>query len=152
MTCTNDGVDDGSQTELTTKPRLAEEAASARDASTARQNRRNRQTYAALRMSSRAPAREKWRPTVDLALQTPVAAAGLRIRKGLQTRVLQSDAIGSEHGKMALLPFEKAPFSAIFRPFFIDFPRVFFIKISRYGALGANSTPNRRQQIPSPVA
>ena len=48
MTCTNDGVDDGSQRELTTKPRLAEGAASARDASTARQNRHNRQIYPVL--------------------------------------------------------------------------------------------------------
>ena len=30
-----------------------------------------------------------------------------------------------QHGKMALLPLEKAPFSAIFRHFFVDFPRVF---------------------------
>ena len=125
MTCTNDGVDDGSQRELTTKPRLAEGAASARDASTARQNRRNRQIYPALHMSSRAPTHEKWRPTRDLARQTPRAAARLRERKVWQTRVLQSSTVGSEHGKMALLAFEKAPFSAIFRHFFVDFPRVF---------------------------
>jgi hypothetical protein len=54
MTCTNDGVDDGSQRELTTKASLAEGAASARDASTARQNRHNRQIYPALHMSFRA--------------------------------------------------------------------------------------------------
>jgi hypothetical protein len=103
MTCTNGGVDDGSQRELTTKPSLAEGAASARDASTARQNRRNRQTYPALHMSSRAPDPEKWRLTVDLALQMPLAPAGLREYKVLRIRVLQSSAVGREHGKMALL-------------------------------------------------
>ena len=60
-------------------------------------------------MSFRAPAREKWRLTADLALQTPREAAALRERKVLQTSVLQSSAAGSEHGKMALLAFEKAP-------------------------------------------
>jgi hypothetical protein len=125
MTCTNDGVDDGTQRELTTKPRLAGGAASARDASTARQNRPNPQIYPALHMASRAAACEKWRPTAKMAPQTPREAAKLRERKVWQTRVLQSSVLGSEHGKMALLAFEKAPFCAIFRDFFVDFPRVF---------------------------
>ena len=88
-----------------------------RSAPSARQNRRNRQISPVLHMSFRAPTCEKWRLTVDLALQTPREAAGLRERKVLQTRVLQSSAVGSEHGKMALLPFEKAPLSAIFLTF-----------------------------------
>jgi hypothetical protein len=125
MTCTNDGVDYGSQRELTTKPRLAEGAASARDAPTARQNRRNRQSHHVLRISLLARAREKWRPTVDLARQSSRAPARLSQRKVWQTGVLQSGAVGSKNGKMALLALEKAPFCAIFRPFFVDFPRVF---------------------------
>jgi hypothetical protein len=130
MTCTNDGVDDGSQRELTTKPRLAEGAASARDASTARRNRRNRQIYPALTMASRAPAREKWRPAVDLARQTPRGAAARHERKVWQTSVLQLTTAGSEYGKMALLALEKAPFCAIFLTFrtsardFPEFPLV----------------------------
>ena len=78
-----------------------------------------------LNRSFRAPAREKWHPTADLARQTPREAARLHERKVWQTRVLQSIAAASKHGKMALLAVEKAPFCAIFRPFFVDFPRVF---------------------------
>jgi hypothetical protein len=76
-------------------------------------------------MSFRAPAREKWRPTVDLAPQTPREAAALGKRKVWQTSVLQSSAAGSELGEMALWALEKAPFCAIFRNYFVDFPRVF---------------------------
>ena len=109
MTCTNDGVDDGSQRELTTKPRLAEGAASARDAPTARQNRRNRQIYPVLHMSFRAPACEKWRLTADLALRRRARQPGsVNVRSGRRS-VLQSSAAGPEHGKMALLALEKAP-------------------------------------------
>jgi hypothetical protein len=72
-----------------------------------------------------APAREKWRLIVGLAPQTPREAAALRERKALQKRVLQSITAASEHGEMALWALEKAPFCAIFRHFFIDFPRVF---------------------------
>jgi hypothetical protein len=91
-------------------------------------------------MPFRAPDREKWRLTVDLALQTPLAATGLCEHKVLRTRVLQSSAAGSEHGEMALLAFEKAPFSAIFGHFFIDFPRVFSTSFFGMALWGANST------------
>ena len=73
----------------------------------------------------RAPAREKWRPTAELAGQTTHEAAGIRQRKVWETGVLQSSAVGSEHGEMALWALEKAPFSAILRHFFDDFLRVF---------------------------
>jgi hypothetical protein len=151
MTCTNDGVDDGSQRELTTKPRLAEGAASARDASTARQNRRNRQIYPTLHMSSRAPAREKWRPTVDLARQTPRAAGRLHERKVWQTSVLQSSTVGPAHGKMALLALKKAPFCAIFLTFRTsarDFPEYPTAKARWPGNAMTAREAARRQHAP----
>ncbi len=37
------------------------------------------------------------------------SAVRLREHKGRQTNVLQSGTAGQEHGKMALLPLEKAP-------------------------------------------
>jgi hypothetical protein len=93
-------------------------------------------------MSFRAPAREKWRSTIDLARQTPREAAALRERKILQSRVLQSIAAGPVHEEMALLAFEKAPFCATFCPFFVDFPRVFLPSLARM-ALWAQIRPRK---------
>jgi hypothetical protein len=114
----------------------------ARGAARARQNWRNHQIDPVLQMPFGAPDREKWRPTVDLAPQTPREAGGLRERKVWQTRVLQSSALGSEHGEMALWALEKAPFSATFRDFFVDFPRVFSASLPLMAPLGANATSN----------
>jgi hypothetical protein len=91
----------------------------------ARQNRRNRQISPVVHMSFRAPTGEKWRPTSDLAGQTPREAAGLRKRKVWQPGVMQSTAVRSEHGEMALSALEKAPFSVVLHHFFDDLPRVF---------------------------
>jgi hypothetical protein len=109
-------------------------------APSARQTRRNRQFCPVLHISFRAPAREKWCPTVNLALQTPRDGAALRERKVWQPRVSQSSAAGSEHGKMALWAPERVPFCAIFRPFFVDFPRVFLASLPVM-ALGARMRP-----------
>jgi hypothetical protein len=73
----------------------------------------------------RAPTFETWRPTTDRTGESPGAAAGLRKRKGWQAGVLESTAIGSEDGEMALWAPRKAPFSVIFPEFFDDFLRVF---------------------------
>jgi hypothetical protein len=91
-------------------------------------------------MSFRAPAREKWHPTANLAGQTPREAAAVRERKVWQTRALQSGAVGSEHGEMALWALEKAPFCAIFHHFFVDFPRVFSASLPMMAQSGANAT------------
>jgi hypothetical protein len=75
-----------------------------------------------------------------LAPQAPRAAAKLRDRKVWQTHVLQSSEVGRKHGEMALWALEKASFCAIFRHFFIDFPRVFLSELTVKGALGAKAT------------
>jgi hypothetical protein len=86
-------------------------------------------------MSFRAPAREKWRPTIDLAGQTLREAAAFRERKAWRTSVLQSSAARREHGEMALRAPEKAPIRDIFRFVLVDFP-VFFRELALPGALG----------------
>jgi hypothetical protein len=75
-----------------------------------------------------------------LARQTQRAAARLHERKVWRAGVLQSGTVGSEHGKMALSALEKAPFCAIFRHFFVDFPRVFSASLPEM-ALGARMRP-----------
>ena len=65
-----------------------------------------------LHMSLRAPACEKWRRAPDLAGQTPREAAVPGERKVWQPGLLQSNAVGREHGEMALWVLEKG---AIFR-------------------------------------
>jgi hypothetical protein len=92
-------------------------------------------------MLFRAPDRGKWRSTADLALQTPRAAVRLRERKIWRARVLQSGTVGWARTETAFLTLEEAPFCAIFRPFFIDFPRVF--STSLFGvALWARNEPS----------
>jgi hypothetical protein len=76
-------------------------------------------------MSFRAPAREEWRPTADLAGHAPRESAAPRERKVWRTGMLQSSAVGVERCEMALWALEKAPFCASFQRFFDDFPRVF---------------------------
>jgi hypothetical protein len=71
------------------------------------------------------PGHQKWRSTANLAHQTPRAAARLSECKILQARALQPIETGLEQGEMALLTLGKAPFCAIFRHFFVDFPCVF---------------------------
>jgi hypothetical protein len=56
---------------------------------------------------------ESWRPTTDLARQTPREAVGSFECKVQPAGVLQSIAVGSEHAEMARSVFEKAPFSVI---------------------------------------
>jgi hypothetical protein len=63
--------------------------------------------------------------TCELAVRWRLEATGVHRRKGWQLGGLRSKAAGSEHGEMALLTLEKAPFSAIFRPVLADFRRVF---------------------------
>jgi hypothetical protein len=70
----------------------------------------------------RTPAREEWRPSANLAVQTPPETGALCERKGWQGRVLQLSAVGSEQSELARSTLEKG---AIFRHFFVNFSRVF---------------------------
>jgi hypothetical protein len=76
--------------------------------------------------SFRAPTFEKWRPTVDSAKRTRREPTEMGERNVLQADRLQLSALGSKPGEMAPLGRENASFSAVFRPFVDDFPRVFW--------------------------
>jgi len=91
----------------------------------ARQNQRNREISTVLHMSGRAPVCEKWRSIGDWRARRRLDAAAFHRRKVWQNGGLRSNAVRSEHGEMALWTLEKAPFCAIFHPFFDDFRRVF---------------------------
>jgi hypothetical protein len=89
-----------------------------------------------------------WRPNPDPAGQTPRETAGLRNRKVWSAGVLRSSAAASEHSEMALSALEKAPFSAVLRHFFDDFPRVFLRACPR----GRNLARMRPPACAGPIA
>jgi hypothetical protein len=86
-------------------------------------------------LSFRAPAREEWRPTVDLAGQTLREAAAGRERKAWRTGVLQPSTASSAHGEMALGPPKRRHFAAFSATFSSIFP-VFIGELALEGAFG----------------
>jgi hypothetical protein len=75
-----------------------------------------------------------------LAGRWRLEATGVHRRKVWQLSGLRSRAAGSQHGEMALQTLGKAPFSAIFRPVFADFLRVFSASWPIRSQMGANAT------------
>jgi hypothetical protein len=76
-------------------------------------------------VSIRVNPHAKWRSLPDLAGPRRLSASGFHGRKVKCLGRLRSKAVGSQHGENGDLAPRKAPVSAIFRPIFADFLRVF---------------------------